>query len=102
MEKMVVVVFNGESKAYEGSRALEHLDFENSIALSTVTGNLRAYPGDQGSAEPTCFAVLALSGSLDQKTITDHVRMLGRNRDDWQPHRIDRRTRVRGRRRATA
>jgi uncharacterized membrane protein len=33
MEKMMVVVFNNESKAYEGSRALAQLDDEGSIAI---------------------------------------------------------------------
>ena len=33
MEKMLVVVFNSESKAYEGSRALAQLDAEESIAI---------------------------------------------------------------------
>lgn len=33
MEKMIVVVFDGESKAYEGSRALNQLDSEGSITV---------------------------------------------------------------------
>jgi uncharacterized membrane protein len=33
MEKMLAVVFNNEAKAYEGSRALNQLDGEGSIAL---------------------------------------------------------------------
>jgi len=33
MERMLVVVFNDESKAYEGSRALDQLDGEGSIAI---------------------------------------------------------------------
>src|SRR5262245_3761771 len=33
MEKMLAVVFNDESKAYEGSRALNQLDNEGSIAV---------------------------------------------------------------------
>jgi uncharacterized membrane protein len=33
MERMLVVVFNDESKAYEGSRALNQLDAEGSIAI---------------------------------------------------------------------
>jgi uncharacterized membrane protein len=33
MEKMLVVVFDSESKAYEGSRALNHLDSEESVAI---------------------------------------------------------------------
>lgn len=33
MEKMLVVVFDDESKAYEGSRALNQLDSEGSIAI---------------------------------------------------------------------
>ena len=33
MEKMLVVVFDNESKAYEGSRALTQLDAEGSIAI---------------------------------------------------------------------
>ena len=33
MEKMLVVVFNDEAKAYEGSRALNQLDTEGSIAI---------------------------------------------------------------------
>jgi uncharacterized membrane protein len=33
MERMLVVVFNDESKAYEGSRALSQLDGEGSIAI---------------------------------------------------------------------
>lgn len=33
MEKMLVVVFNDESKTYEGSRALNQLDGEGSIAI---------------------------------------------------------------------
>ena len=33
MEKMLVVVFDNETKAYEGSRALSQLDFEGSITI---------------------------------------------------------------------
>ena len=33
MEKMLVVVFDNETKAYEGSRALNQLDFEGSISI---------------------------------------------------------------------
>ena len=33
MEKMIVVVFDSEPKAYEGSRALAQLDDEGSIAI---------------------------------------------------------------------
>jgi len=33
MERMLVIVFNDESKAYEGSRALNQLDGEGSIAI---------------------------------------------------------------------
>ncbi len=33
MEKMLVVVFDNETKAYEGSRALNQLDFEGSITI---------------------------------------------------------------------
>jgi uncharacterized membrane protein len=33
MERMLVVIFNEESKAYEGSRALKQLDAEGSIAI---------------------------------------------------------------------
>jgi uncharacterized membrane protein len=33
MERMVVVVFKDEAKAYEGSRTLNHLDAEGSIAI---------------------------------------------------------------------
>ena len=33
MEKMLVVVFDNEAKAYEASRALNQLDFEGSIAI---------------------------------------------------------------------
>ena len=33
MERIMVVVFNGESKAYEGSRALSQLDGEGSITI---------------------------------------------------------------------
>ena len=33
MERMLVVVFNDESKAYEGSRALNQLDGEGNIAI---------------------------------------------------------------------
>jgi len=33
MEKMMVIVFDSESKAYEGSRALKQLDDEGSIAI---------------------------------------------------------------------
>src|SRR5271157_2522770 len=33
MERMMVVVFNDESKAYEGSRALSQLDGEGSITI---------------------------------------------------------------------
>jgi uncharacterized membrane protein len=33
MEKMLVVVFDNESKAYQGSRALAQLDSEGSIAI---------------------------------------------------------------------
>jgi len=37
MEKMLVVVFDGESKAYEGSRALNQLDSEGSITIHAET-----------------------------------------------------------------
>ena len=33
MERMLVVVFDNESKAYEGSRALKQLDTEGSITI---------------------------------------------------------------------
>jgi uncharacterized membrane protein len=33
MEKMLVVVFDNETKAYEGSRALNQLDFEGTITI---------------------------------------------------------------------
>lgn len=33
MEKMLVVVFDDESKAYEGSHALKQLDAEGSITI---------------------------------------------------------------------
>ena len=33
MEKMLVVIFNDESKAYEGSRALKQLDAEGSMTI---------------------------------------------------------------------
>jgi uncharacterized membrane protein len=42
MERMLVVVFNDESKTYEGSRALNQLDAEGSIAIhaeSVITKN---------------------------------------------------------------
>jgi uncharacterized membrane protein len=42
MERMLVVVFNDESKTYEGSRALNQLDGEGSIAIhaeSVITKN---------------------------------------------------------------
>ena len=40
MEKMLVVVFDGEEKAYEGSRALTQLDVEGSISIhaSAIVG----------------------------------------------------------------
>jgi len=37
MEKMLVVVFEDESKAYEGSRALNQLDSEGSITIQAET-----------------------------------------------------------------
>jgi uncharacterized membrane protein len=37
MEKMLVVVFDGESKAYEGSRALNQLDSDGSITIHAET-----------------------------------------------------------------
>ena len=39
MEKMLAVVFDSESKAYQGSRALAQLDAEGSIAIHARVGH---------------------------------------------------------------
>ena len=37
MDRMLVVVFDNESKAYEGSRSLQQLDGDGSIAVYAAT-----------------------------------------------------------------
>jgi hypothetical protein len=56
------------------TKALEALTLR--LAKRRSPDRLWAYSGDQVSAEPTCFALLALSSSLDRTTIADDVRRL--------------------------
>ncbi len=69
MDKMIVVVFDSENKAYEGSKALKELDAEGSITLYAVgviakdaTGKVTVKEAaDQG---PLGTAVGLMTGSL--------------------------------------
>ncbi len=56
------------------TKALEALTLR--LARRRSPDRLWAYSGDQVAAEPTCFALLALSSSLDRTTISDYVRTL--------------------------
>jgi uncharacterized membrane protein len=69
MDKMIVVVFNSELKAYEGSKALQELQNEGSIDLYAKTVVARDASGkvtvkEQGDMGPVGTAVGLLTGSL--------------------------------------
>jgi hypothetical protein len=58
MERMLAIVFDDETKAYEGSRALNQLDAEGSIALTMNTTNTTIQTAtrcSQATSTP-CFA----------------------------------------------
>lgn len=44
MDRMLVVVFDNESKAYEGSRSLQQLDGDGSIAVYAARESLPRTP----------------------------------------------------------
>lgn len=69
MDKMIVVVFDSEVKAYEGSRVLQELQNEGSINLYAKAVIARDASGkvsvkQQGDAGPVGAAVGLLTGSL--------------------------------------
>ncbi len=69
MDKMLVVVFDSELKAYEGSKALDELQQEGSIELYAKTVIARDAAGkvavkQQGDTGPVGTAVGLLTGSL--------------------------------------
>ncbi len=69
MDKMLVIVFDSESKAYEGSKALQELQNEGSINLYAKSVIAREADGkivmkQQGDAGPVGTAVGLLTGSL--------------------------------------
>ncbi len=69
MDKMLVVVFDSELKAYEGSRALQELESEGAISLYSKAVIARDAGGkvavkQQGDAGPVGTAVGLLTGSL--------------------------------------
>jgi uncharacterized membrane protein len=69
MDKIVVVVFDSESKAYEGSQALQELQNEGSINLYAKAVIARDANGkltvkQQGDMGPVGTAVGLLTGSL--------------------------------------
>lgn len=69
MERMIVVVFDNEIKAYEGSKALQELQDEGSINLYAKTVIARDASGkisikQQGDTGPVGTAVGMLTGSL--------------------------------------
>jgi uncharacterized membrane protein len=69
MDKMIVVVFDNELKAYDGSRALQELQNEGSINLYAKAVIVRDASGkvmvkQQGDMGPVGMAVGLLTGSL--------------------------------------
>ncbi|MBN1139292.1 MAG: hypothetical protein JXM73_22135, partial [Anaerolineae bacterium] len=69
MDKVLVVVFDGESKAYEGSRALQDLQHEGSINLYAKAVVARGADGavaikQEGDMGPIGTGVGLLTGSL--------------------------------------
>jgi uncharacterized membrane protein len=69
MDKMIVVVFDNEAKAYEGSKALQELQDEGSINLYAKTVIARDAAGkvavkQQGDMGPIGTAVGVLTGGL--------------------------------------
>src|SRR5512141_3211823 len=69
MDKIVVVVFDSESKAYEGSQALQELQNEGSInlyakAVIAKDANGKVAVKQQGDMGPVGTAVGLLTGSL--------------------------------------
>ncbi len=69
MDKMLVIVFESESKAYEGSKALQELQNEGSINLYAKSVIAKEADGEivmkqQGDAGPVGTAVGLLTGSL--------------------------------------
>jgi uncharacterized membrane protein/sporulation protein YlmC with PRC-barrel domain len=69
MDKMIVVVFDSEIKAYEGSKALQELQYEGSINLYAKAVIARDAGGkvtvkEQGDMGPVGTAVGLLTGSL--------------------------------------
>jgi len=69
MDKMIVVVFDSEIKAYEGSKALQELQEEGSINLYAKAVIARDASGkvtvkQQGDMGPVGTAVGLLTGSL--------------------------------------
>jgi uncharacterized membrane protein len=69
MDKVIVVVFDSEIKAYEGSRALQELQYEGSINLYAKAVIARDASGkvtvkEQGDMGPVGTAVGLLTGSL--------------------------------------
>ncbi len=69
MDKMLVVVFDSELKAYDGSRALQELQNEGSINLYSKAVIARDASGkvavkQQGDMGPVGTAVGLLTGSL--------------------------------------
>ena len=69
MDKMLVVIFDSESKAYEGSRALQELQNEGSINLYSKTVIARDASGkvevkQEGDMGPIGTAVGLFTGSL--------------------------------------
>ncbi len=69
MDKILVVVFDSELKAYEGSRALQELQYEGSINLYSKAVIARDASGkvavkQQGDMGPVGTAVGLLTGSL--------------------------------------
>src|SRR5512141_750941 len=69
MDKIVVVVFDSESKAYEGSQALQELQNEGSInlyakAVIAKDANGKVAVKQQGDMGPVGTSVGLLTGSL--------------------------------------
>ncbi len=74
MERMLVVVFSAESKAYEGSRALEQLDGEGSIVLYAAAVVAKK---PDGSAEVKQGADSGLLGTLTGTAVGSLIGLLG-------------------------
>ena len=74
MEKMLVVVFQNESKAYEGSRALQQLDGDGSIVLYAAAVVAKK---PDGSAEVKQGADSGLLGTLTGTAVGSLIGLLG-------------------------